>query len=768
MRTTPGRYLIQQALPDRFKQFDGALDAKAASALFTQMAKELSPEEYKQVTYRLNNLGNTIASEYGGVASIHLRDLRLPDNLRAMRDALQKKVYAISQDPRLSSQERKRAIIRTVQEATPAIDKAVLETLGSTDNSFGLQVKTGVRGKPQQLRQLVFGDLLSVDSKHRDIPVPTFRSYGEGITPLQYWVASHGGRQGYIGVQKATADAGYFSKMIRQAAHKQVVTADDCGHPKPFTVDTDDEDNIGSLLYRDVKGKSGRVYRANTPITADMLDDLPDRIQIRSAAGCTLGEGVCAYCAGIREGNKLPDIGDRIGLNAVNSFLESLTQGGLCLLKGTLVKMDDGTVKAIEDIQPGDCVIAADRHGRPFSAPVAMPHHNGFQDVYHTTLRRGNEMQMIQSTKDHKVAVFNVRTTEYSVLPLDQIADPFVVLPVSADPDAEFRAELGYQVESQIYYGRAHTYDIELRTEDHLFVLANGLIVSNSSKHGGGESVGAKRIKRGLEAVDQFINMPDNFVGGAVIADADGVVGMTRTAPQGGQLLTVGDREYHIPVGQQITAKRGDQVEAGDLLTDGMPNMRKIVEYKGIGEGRREFVRALTDLLRQNGAGTLRRNIEAFARGYVNKVEVTDPDGLQGWLVGDIADYNLLESRWKPREGAEDREPSAAIGTYLERPVLHYSIGTRVTPSTVKTLQDAGVSTISVNQKEPPFRSLMVPARTFSTTDDDWLVALSGENLMRSVQQHVQHGSDTKKDSISYYPRLAFMQGTKPDLLQVD
>lgn len=91
MRTTPGRYLIQQALPDRFKQFDGALDAKAASALFTQMAKELSPEEYTQVTYRLNNLGNTIASEYGGVASIHLRDLRLPDNLRAMRDALQKK-----------------------------------------------------------------------------------------------------------------------------------------------------------------------------------------------------------------------------------------------------------------------------------------------------------------------------------------------------------------------------------------------------------------------------------------------------------------------------------------------------------------------------------------------------------------------------------------------------------------------------------------------------------------------------------------------------
>lgn len=768
MLTTPGRYLIQQALPSKFKDFEGALDSKAVGTLFTRMAKELDPDEYTQVTHRLNNLGNTIASEYGGVASIHLRDLRLPKNLRDMRDALQKKVYAISQDPLLSAQERKKKIIQAVQEATPEIDRAVLDTLGNTDNSFGLQVKTGVRGKPQQLRQLVFGDLLSVDSKHRDIPVPTFRSYGEGITPLQYWVASHGGRQGYIGVQKATADAGYFSKMIRQAAHKQVVTADDCGAPKPFTVDADDEDNIGSLLYRDVKGKSGTVYTANTPITAEMIDDLPDRVQIRSAAGCSLGEGVCSHCAGILEGNKLPDVGERIGLNAVNSFLESLTQGGLCLLKGTEVRMADQTVKAIEEIEPGDFVMAADRYGRMFSAPVAALHDNGMQDVFQTYVTAGDQEYRIVATKDHKVAACVTDTGKPVILPLNELTSSNSVVLAKTTEDRNIdKSQMGV-LDSQIYYGRAQTYDIELMTEDHLFVLANGLIVSNSSKHGGGESVGAKRIKRGLEAVDQFINMPDNFVGGAVVADADGVVGAVREAPQGGQLLTVGDHEYHIPVGYELAVKRGTQVEAGDLLTDGMPNMRKIVAHKGIGEGRREFVRALTDLLRQNGAGTMRRNIESFARGYVNKVEVTDPDGLQGWLVGDIADYNLLESRWKPREGTEQHEPSAAIGTYLERPVLHYSIGTRITPSVTKNLQEAGVSTIDVNQKEPPFRSLMVPARTFSTTDDDWLVALSGENLMRSVQQHVQHGADTQKNSISYYPQLAFMSGAKPDLLQVD
>jgi DNA-directed RNA polymerase subunit beta' len=257
--TTPGRYLITQALPEQYRDFQGALDGKQVKRLFTQMAKELSPDEYKQRLKALNQIGNVIATEYGGVASIHLSDLKIPPSLQALRRELDKEVYKLQQSRELSSEDKKKAIIQVIREATPTIDKLVVETLGKQENSFGLQVATGVRGKPQQLRQLVFGDLLSLDSKMREVPVPTLRSYGEGITPLQYWVASHGGRQGYIGVQKATADAGYFAKQVRSAAHRQVITSNDCGKARPYIVDADDDNNIGSLLFSDTKGKSGKI-----------------------------------------------------------------------------------------------------------------------------------------------------------------------------------------------------------------------------------------------------------------------------------------------------------------------------------------------------------------------------------------------------------------------------------------------------------------------------------------------------------------------------
>ena len=685
--TTPGRYLIQQALPEKFRDFQGALDGKQVKKLFTQMAKELPSEEYRQRLKRLNNIGNVIATEYGGVASIHLSDLKIPANLQAMRKELDRKIYAIQQSRRISSEDKKKQIIALVREATPAIDKEVLATLGSQENSFGLQVATGVRGKPQQLRQLVFGDLLSLDSKMREIPVPTLRSYGEGITPLQYWVASHGGRQGYIGVQKATADAGYFAKQVRSAAHRQIITTEDCGKAKPYAVKADDDNNIGSLLYADTKGKSGKVYPKNTPITSKMLDDLPDTVYVRSAITCGAHEGVCSLCSGIRETNKLPTIGESVGMNAVNSFLEGLTQSGLCLSADTEVRMADLSTKRIVDIKPGDLVLAADKTGKTFPTPVVALHNNGEQRLYKFSaqLNAGSEHCSIICTKNHKCLLseekYNVDAAIIRAIHADYKKTYLLVKP-RLNSDVLQQAEVTKMLDRGVHTA----YDIEIATPDHLFVLANGMIVSNSSKHGGGEAVGARRIKHGLDAVDQFINMPEEFVGGATIAEVDGIVQGIKEAPQGGVYVFIADKAHHVPADATVSVKKGDQIEAGDLLCDGMPNMRKIVQYKGIGEGRRLFVNALSDVLDSASSGVIRKNIETFARAYVNKVRITDPDGVQGWLIDDLADYNALASKWQPREGAYKAKTSASIGKYLELPTLHYSIGTRVTKRVADTL----------------------------------------------------------------------------------
>ena len=766
--TSPGRYLIEHALPEKYRNFAGALDGKQVKKLFTQMAKELDPDEYRTCLKKLNNIGNTIATEYGGVASIHLSDLKLPDNLNQLREDLKAQVNAIQQRRDLTSAEKKQQITAVVREATPIIDKAVVETLGKQENSFGLQVATGVRGKPQQLRQLVIGDLLSLDSKMREIPVPTLRSYGEGVTPLQYWVASHGGRKGYIDVQKATADAGYFAKQVRSAAHRQIITNTDCGKARPYTVDTDDDNNIGSLLYADTKGKSGKVYPADTVLTANILDDLPDRIKIRSAITCGQHEGVCAKCSGVRETNKLPTMGESVGMNAVNSFLEGLTQSGLCLYADTEVRMADLSTKRIVDIKPGDLVLAADKTGKTFPTPVVALHNNGEQRLYKFSaqLNAGSEHCSIICTKNHKCLLseekYNVDAAIIRAIHADY-KKTYLLVKSRLNSDVLQQAEVTKMLDRGVHTA----YDIEINTPDHLFVLANGMIVSNSSKHGGGEAVSARRIKHGLDAVDQFINMPEEFVGGATVSESDGLVTGFREAPQGGTLVAVGDKEYHVPADATITVKKGDYIEAGDLLCDGMPNMRTIVKHKGIGEGRRLFVNALNDVLKAANSDVIRKNVETFARAYVNKVRITDPDGVQGWLIDDLADYNALAANWKPRETAYTVKTPSSIGKYLEVPTLHYSIGTRITKRVADTLMKEGIATVDVNDEPAPFEPAMVSAKQFAAVDDDFLTALSGENLMRSIEQHTQHGADTEKESTSYYPRITFMSGGGSNAIRV-
>ena len=674
--------------------------------------------------------------------------------MKALRDRLQKKVYAISQRPDLDSSEKKRLIVDTVRAATPEIDKAVMEVLPSKDNSFGLLVGAGIKGKPQQLRQLVVGDLLTVDSKMRDIPYPTFRSYGEGITPLQYWTASHGGRYGYIQVQKATADAGYFSKQTRGVVHRQKIVVEDCGNPQPYQMDSDDNNAVGSLLFRDTKGKSGKSYTKDTVITEEILNDLPEKILVRSAVCCGAGDGLCSKCAGVRESGRLPDIGDAVGLNGINASNEQITQAGLCLHESTEVRMADGSVKRIVDIEPGDMVLGADKQGNTFPARVVALHNNGKQQLnsYLFTSQVMDNAEVL-ATANHKTL-----TTSGKIEP---IGNWKVTEFLRVGEDGRKWDSICFCEGS---YDYTDAYDIEIDTEDHLFVLACGIIVSNSSKHGGGESVSAKRIKRGFEAIEQFINMPENFVGGASVATVSGRVTDITEAPQGGKFIHIGEEKIHVPAGFETTVKRGDSVEAGDLISEGMPNIEKITEYKGIGEGRRAFVEGLYSILQQNGGAVPKKQLEPFARAYIDKVEITDPDGLQGWIYGDVATYNKLSAKWKPRTGTFVTTPEHAVGQYLEMPSMHYTIGTKVTPKMAANLKSAGVDKISVNSKEPPFKPYIPSAKQFTASDEDWVTALSGEGLTKSFIQHAQRGSDSNIKGTSYYPQMAFlgMTGDKP------
>jgi DNA-directed RNA polymerase subunit beta' len=272
------------------------------------------------------------------------------------------------------------------------------------------------------------------------------------------------------------------------------------------------------------------------------------------------------------------------------------------------------------------------------------------------------------------------------------------------------------------------------------------------SKHGGGVR-GATRAATGFEAINQLVQYPKRFKGGAAHAQADGLVGEISPAPAGGWKVMVGGEEHFIAPGFEPKVKRGDSVEAGDVLSDGMPNPAQIVAHKGIGEGRRYFTEAFIQSYRDSGMPANRRNVELIARGLIDHVEMLDED--EDSVPGDVVSYSDMERRYRPRQGYRTVAPKQAVGRYLERPVLHHTIGTKIRPSMVADFNEFGVTNIDVHDDPPPFQPRAIRAMENARHDKDWLTRFIGSNQKKSILSAAHRGGVSDTAGTSFVPALA-------------
>jgi hypothetical protein len=300
------------------------------------------------------------------------------------------------------------------------------------------------------------------------------------------------------------------------------------------------------------------------------------------------------------------------------------------------------------------------------------------------------------------------------------------------------------------YLGIFACRDLSVDHPDELFVLANGLIVKNT-KHVAGMASAKKDIS-GLRYIEQFAQSPEEFLDRAAVAEEDGTVSAITEAPQGGTYITVGSTQQYVPPGTLVSVKVGDAVEAGDQLSDGLVDPEDIIRLRGIGEGRRYYADRLTQLLKDSGVATDRRNVETLARGHVDHVRVDDPEGLSEYLPDDIASYSRLATRWTPPESTMKFKPDAAVGKYLQTPVLHYTIGTRVTPKIAKHLKDRGRAEVYASEEAPGFVPEMQRLRTAGhNQDEDFIAGMTGSYLKAHVQDSVIRGKDANPESNVHY-----------------
>lgn len=277
------------------------------------------------------------------------------------------------------------------------------------------------------------------------------------------------------------------------------------------------------------------------------------------------------------------------------------------------------------------------------------------------------------------------------------------------------------------------------------------------AKHTGGIANQEQAVS-GFQAINQQVQIPQELKGGAAHADVDGVVQRIEPGPAGGLNVFIEGKPHFIGFddnGKQysVKVKRGDRVEAGDVLSEGIPHWGKISEHKGLGEGRRYFVNAFMDALRSANVKTSRRNAEVLARGLVNHVRLTDEVG--DGVPDDVVPYSSIEHSYQPREGYITTDPQRAMGKYLERPVLHHTIGTKIRPSMLQDFKDFGVTDIDVHDDPPPFEPFPVRGMANLHHDPDWFVRMYGSGLKDSLLDAVHRGGTSNELGTSFVPGLS-------------
>ena len=325
MPTTIGQILVNEALPEKFRDYSRALGADELEDLLARVIRE-DPEAYRDVSYKLMRIGAKAAYDTG--TTLKLSDLEPALDNTVLYQKLDMAEDAIRNDRTLSEDQKREKLSDLYDKVYSDIKDRAYVAADARGNGFAMQVKSKARGNKDQLSAMLSTPGVYKDPKGRTIPMFIRHSFADGLSPAEYWAGSYGARTGVVSTKFATANAGALGKLFSSSMVEQVVTEDDCGTVAGMPVKTDDKDNVGSVLAAEAG-----PYGAGTVITKQVMSDLKkagiDEIEVRSPVTCGAKNGVCAHCAGIRENGRFPEIGYNLGLNSASALAERVAQGSL-------------------------------------------------------------------------------------------------------------------------------------------------------------------------------------------------------------------------------------------------------------------------------------------------------------------------------------------------------------------------------------------------------------------------------------------------------
>jgi DNA-directed RNA polymerase subunit beta' len=101
-------------------------------------------------------------------------------------------------------------------------------------------------------------------------------------------------------------------------------------------------------------------------------------------------------------------------------------------------------------------------------------------------------------------------------------------------------------------------------------------------------------------------------------------------------------REYFVPKGKHVQVKDGDRVNAGDPLTDGIPDPHEILRIKGVAELQKFLLEEVQMVYRLQGVDINDKHFEIIIRQMLRKRRIVDP-GDSRFLINEEVDIEELK-----------------------------------------------------------------------------------------------------------------------------
>jgi DNA-directed RNA polymerase subunit beta' len=290
----------------------------------------------------LKQLGFTYATKSG--ISMSINDIEEPPGKADILKQADKKISVIEDQYNrgfITEEERYENAVETWLNTT---DKIAEDIKLSLDPYGGVSImaNSGARGNISQLTQMVGMRGLMTNPSGKIIDFPIKSSFRDGLSPMEYFISTHGARKGLADTALRTSESGYLTRRLVDVAQDVMITEEDCGTHAGIWISRDDEASYlpsfeerinGYLVAADIIAPdTGEIIVSrNEELDEKRIKLIVDagitRVCIRSPLTCQTRFGICQRCYG-REfsSRKIVKLRAAVGIIAAQSIGEPGTQ----------------------------------------------------------------------------------------------------------------------------------------------------------------------------------------------------------------------------------------------------------------------------------------------------------------------------------------------------------------------------------------------------------------------------------------------------------